>query len=40
MLGNSLLEYKQLIKDMVDKIDNIWVLKQISRFISNMTKEG
>lgn len=33
-------DYKMLIKNMVDKIDNTWILEQIFRFVTNMTKEG
>lgn len=32
--------YKRRIIEMVDGISDDWILKQIYRFIINMTKEG
>lgn len=32
--------YKQKIIEMVEEIENQWILEQIFRFIKNMTKEG
>ena len=31
--------YKDKIIELVDKIENLWVLEQILQFILNMTKE-
>lgn len=31
--------YKKKIIDMVEKIENTWILEQILQFILNMTKE-
>lgn len=32
--------YRQQILSMVEKINDIWILEQIHKFIINMTKEG
>jgi hypothetical protein len=34
------MDYKKLIVELLDKIDDGWILKQIYMFIVNMTKEG
>lgn len=31
--------YKVKIHEMVEKIENVWILNQIMEFIHNMTKE-
>lgn len=33
-------ETQGLIIEMVEKTENLWILKQILQFIQNMTKEG
>ncbi|MFQ9516415.1 MAG: hypothetical protein ACLRZ9_11410 [Eubacterium sp.] len=33
-------ETQRLIIEMVEKTENLWILKQILQFIQNMTKEG
>lgn len=33
------MDDKEKIIDMVEKIENLWILKQILQFIKNMTKE-
>lgn len=32
-------EYRKKIAELVDNIDNFWVLRQVYRFIVNMTKK-
>lgn len=32
--------YREKIKELVEKIEDIWILEQILRFIKNMIKEG
>lgn len=34
------MDYKKLIIEMLDKIDNYWILEQIYRCIVNITKGG
>lgn len=31
---------KEIIHEFVDKIEELWILEQILRFINNITKEG
>lgn len=33
------MNYKRLIIEMVEKIEDVWILDQILQFIQNMTKE-
>lgn len=33
------MDYKKEILKMLEKIDNEWILKQIYRFVKNITKE-
>lgn len=33
------MDYKRLIIEMVETIENIWILDQILQFIQNMTKD-
>ncbi len=34
------MEYREKIIEMMGKIEDIWILRQIYRFIINITKEG
>lgn len=40
LFGGGVKWYRQQILSMVEKIDDIWILEQIHKFIINMTKEG
>lgn len=33
------MDYKQKIIEMVEEIENLWILEQTLQFIQNMTKE-
>ncbi|MFQ9516728.1 MAG: hypothetical protein ACLRZ9_13015 [Eubacterium sp.] len=33
------MDYKQKIIEMVEEIENLWILEQTLQFIHNMTKE-
>lgn len=37
--GGKTSDYKQKIIELVEKIENLWILEQILQFILNMTKE-
>ncbi len=34
------MDYKKKIIEMVKEIEDLWILEQIFKFITNMTKEG
>lgn len=38
--NDEVLNARERIIEMVGKVENLWILEQISQFIHNMTKEG
>ena len=40
LIGGGVEQYKQEISDRISEIKELWILREILKFIINMTKEG
>lgn len=40
MFGGGVKWYREKIVEMVEQVEDVWILEQIHKFVINMTKEG